>query len=105
MTNRQILKRNKQIRRNRRRIEKLGNWCMVIGFCIVIGISGDYSPLTFGQLFWVGMGGCALMLLGLFLTQFITYLNEEYPLNYNLVAEGDDLWYSMYINETKKWRV
>lgn len=105
MTNRQILKRNKQIRRNRRRIEKIGNWCMGIGLCTVIGISGDYSTLTLGQIFWIGMGGCALMGIGVFLSNFITYLNEEHPLNYNLVAEGDDLWYNMYVNETKKQRV
>ena len=104
MPNRQILKRNRKIRRNRRRVESFGGWCMLIGFCIAVAVSGEHSTLTLGQIFWIGMGGCALMFLGLFLTQFITYLNEEYPLNYNLVAEGDDLWYNMYVNETKRWR-
>lgn len=99
------LKKIHKYKRNRRRAENFGMALVGIGFMLMIGVSGENCTLSLGRILLTALIGVALMGLGCLITNYIDRLNEEQPLTYRPVAEGDDLWYNMYINKTKKWSV
>lgn len=102
MSNYEQLRKIRKFRRNRRKAEKLGMALIGIGFCMMLGVSGEYCELSFKVIMLVAFSGCGVMGLGTLIVNFIDRLNKEYPLIYNPVEEGDDLWYNLYRNEIKR---
>ena len=101
MSNLEQLHTIRRYKKRRRVVSRIGGFLAVTGFMLMLGVSGegDVSILT---IFLVGLSGCGLLGLGIFIMNFVNNLNKERPLVYKPVDKGDDLWYNMYINLKKR---
>lgn len=95
------LRNIRKYKKRRRVVSKVGGFLAVVGFTLMIAVSGE-GDISLMTIFLVGLIGCGLFGLGISIMNFIDRLNEERPLVYKPVDEGDDLWYNMYINLKKR---
>ena len=101
MSNMEQLRNIRKYKKRRRVVSRIGGFMALIGFILMLGVGGE-GDISLMTIFLVGLTGCGLFGLGISIVNFIDRLNEERPLVYKPVYQGDDLWYNMYINLKKR---
>ena len=101
MSNFEQLRNIRKYKKRRRIVSRIGGFLAVIGFALAV-IASSNQDISFLITILLGVIGCGLFGLGIFIVNFIDNLNKERPLVYKPVDKGDDLWYNMYINLKKR---
>lgn len=102
MSNYRVFRECKRIKRNRRRVEKLGVCMVGLGFLGLISVTGDQSILSLGYLILWCIVSCIIMVLGSILIHIIETLNEEHPVRLELVEKGNDMCYTISTKKQKE---
>lgn len=95
MNNYRAVRKYKEIKRNRRMINKLGAFLMLVGFIGILVMSGDRSILSLGQIVILGLVSLVFLGVGVCLINFVDRLEEDYPINLEMVEKGDRLCYTI----------
>ena len=90
MSNLEQLQNIRKYKKRRRVVSRVGGILAFIGLILMLSVSGE-GDLEFSTIMIVGLIGCGLFCLGIFIVNFIDKLNKEEPLVYKPVDKGDDL--------------
>ena len=101
MSNFEQLRNIRKYKKRRRIVSRIGGFLAVIGFALAV-IASSNQDISFLITILLGVIGCGLFGFGVFIINFIEYINKEIPLVYKPVDKGDDLWYNIYINLKKR---
>lgn len=101
MSNLEQLRNIRKYKKRRRIVSRIGGFLAVTGFALAV-IASSNQDISFLITILLGVIGCGLFGFGVFIINFIEYINKERPLVYKPVDKGDDLWYNIYINLKKR---
>lgn len=100
MTNLKKLRYIRKMRKRRSMIFKVGRALAVTGFILMANACGE-GIQDFGIMVTMGIGGSILFGLGVYLRNVVNTVNEERPLVYRPFDKEENLWYTMYISNTR----
>ena len=101
MSNFEQVRNIRKYKKRRRIVLRIGGFLAVKGFALAV-IASSNQDISFLITILLGVIGCGLFGFGVFIINFIEYINKEIPLVYKPVDKGDDLWYNIYINLKKR---
>ena len=99
MSNYLALKEYRKIKRYRRRLDRLGSLLFCLGFIGLITIT-DIQEFNLSSIILL-LSLLGSMGVGAILTNYVDFLNEEFPVSLKMVEKGDKLCYTVSTTKQK----
>ena len=100
MTNLKKLRYIRKMRKRRSMVFKVSRALAVTGFILMANACGEGIE-DFGIMITTGIGGSILFGIGVYLRSIVDTVDKERPLVYRPFDKEENLWYTMYISNTR----